>query len=225
MKRGASRVRPTYPLVSEGAGHWSDGGFRRGFESYRVHSSPLARAVETAGLLGLGTPVLDRPSHGNELGRVGRRVPPPRSQRRMRAESRATRRAGPTSGRRAGRVRAKCRPESSTGRGVSPIHRPGVVAITHKGVIKATMGLARAWNLTGKSPVRLDWSCAHRFRFDPATGTFSLDEAEHPTRTRGIATRDRLRDQLGDRADQYPGGIDPMTDPAAAPRVMIWCSI
>ena len=29
------------------------------FASHRVHSSPLSRAVETAALLGLGTPVLD----------------------------------------------------------------------------------------------------------------------------------------------------------------------
>ena len=34
-----------------------------------------------------------------------------------------------------------------------------VVAITHKGVIKATMGLACGWDLTGKAPVRLDWRC------------------------------------------------------------------
>ena len=38
--------------------------------------------------------------------------------------------------------------------------------MTHKGVIKATLGLACGWDLTGKSPVRLDWSCVHHFRFD-----------------------------------------------------------
>ena len=52
-----------------------------------------------------------------------------------------------------------------------------MVAITHKGVIKATLGLACGWNLTGKSPVRLDWSCVHRFRFDPESGEFVLVEA------------------------------------------------
>ena len=45
-----------------------------------------------------------------------------------------------------------------------------------QGVIKALLGLAHGWDLTGKSPVRLDWTRAHRFRFDPATGTFTLDE-------------------------------------------------
>ena len=54
--------------------------------------------------------------------------------------------------------------------------RSGVVAITHKGVIKATLGLARGWDLTGKAPVRLDWACAHRFRFESETGRFALAE-------------------------------------------------
>ena len=54
--------------------------------------------------------------------------------------------------------------------------RSDLVAITHKGVIKATLGLACGWDLTGKSPVRLDWACAHRFRFDPETGAFVLGE-------------------------------------------------
>ncbi len=53
---------------------------------------------------------------------------------------------------------------------------PGVVAVTHKGVIKAALGLACDWGLTGKAPVRLDWSCAHRFRFDPRTGELVLEE-------------------------------------------------
>ena len=51
-----------------------------------------------------------------------------------------------------------------------------VIAITHKGVIKATLGLACGWNLTSKAPVRLDWSRAHRFRFVPETGDFVLEE-------------------------------------------------
>ena len=38
------------------------------------------------------------------------------------------------------------------------------------------MGLACDWDLTGKDPVRLDWACAHRFRFDPWTGECVLEE-------------------------------------------------
>ena len=145
------------------------------FESYRVHSSPLARAVETAGLLGLGTPVLDRRLMEMNWGE-------------WEGESRASVAAADACG--VARNEAKG-PDFRPPGGESPREvqarvidwarsvadsSAGVVAITHKGVIKATMGLARAWNLTGKSPVRLDWSCAHRFRFDPRAGAFVLDE-------------------------------------------------
>ena len=43
--------------------------------------------------------------------------------------------------------------------------RADAIAVTHKGVIKAALGLASDWNLVGKSPVRLQWSCAHHFRY------------------------------------------------------------
>jgi probable phosphoglycerate mutase len=47
---------------------------------------------------------------------------------------------------------------------------PAVIAVTHKGVIKAALGLAEDWDLTGKAPRRLRWECAHLFRFDAGTG-------------------------------------------------------
>ena len=145
------------------------------FASYRVHSSPLARAVETAALLGLGTPVLDRRLMEMNWGE-------------WEGETRASVVAADPSG-------VACReargPEFRPPGGESPHEvqgrvvewarsaahqRSGVVAITHKGVIKATLGLACGWDLTGKDPVRLDWTRAHRFRFAPRTGGFVLEE-------------------------------------------------
>jgi probable phosphoglycerate mutase len=38
-----------------------------------------------------------------------------------------------------------------------------VVAVTHKGVIRALMARALGWDMTGKAPVKLDWSAVHRF--------------------------------------------------------------
>lgn len=38
-----------------------------------------------------------------------------------------------------------------------------VVAVTHKGVIRAVLGLAYGWDMTGKPPAKLDWSCLHLF--------------------------------------------------------------
>lgn len=38
-----------------------------------------------------------------------------------------------------------------------------VVAVTHKGVIRAVYALASGWDMRDKPPVKLNWSCAHRF--------------------------------------------------------------
>ena len=38
-----------------------------------------------------------------------------------------------------------------------------VCAVTHKGVIRAVFALASGWGMTGKPPARLDWSAAQLF--------------------------------------------------------------
>ena len=38
-----------------------------------------------------------------------------------------------------------------------------LVAVTHKGVIRAMLALATGWNMTGEPPARLAWDCAHLF--------------------------------------------------------------
>lgn len=43
-----------------------------------------------------------------------------------------------------------------------------VVAVTHKGVIRAALCLAYGWDMMGKPPVKLDWSCLHLFAVDGA---------------------------------------------------------
>ena len=45
--------------------------------------------------------------------------------------------------------------------------RQSVVAITHKGVIRAVFALASGWDMRDKPPVKLGWSCAHGFRLGP----------------------------------------------------------
>lgn len=40
------------------------------------------------------------------------------------------------------------------------------VAVSHKGVIRAALALAMDWDMTGKPPADLDWSCAHQFALD-----------------------------------------------------------
>ena len=145
------------------------------FESYRAYSSPLARAVETAALLGIDAPVLDRRLMEMDWG----------TWEGMTRESVAVRNAHgvarneakgpdfrPPGGESPREVQVRVVEWARTAAGAVS----NVVAITHKGVIKATMGLACGWDLTGKAPVRLDWRCAHRFRFESDTGAFTLEE-------------------------------------------------
>ena len=145
------------------------------FESHRVYSSPLTRAVESAVLLGLGAPVLDprlmEMSWGEWEGRTRAAVAAEDARGVANNEARGPdfRPPGGESPREVQTrvvdwVRCVARTSSQ------------VVAVTHKGVIKATLGLACGWDLNTKSPVRLDWSCAHRFGFDLHTGAFTLAE-------------------------------------------------
>ena len=163
------------PLCERGRRALSGHRLPRRFGSYRVHSSPLARAVETATLLGLGIPVLDarlmEMDWGEWEGRTRASVTAADARGVARNEARGPD-FRPPGGESPREVQARV---VEWARSVART-RSNAVAITHKGVIKATLGLACGWDLTGKSPARLDWSCLHRFRFDPQTGEFILAE-------------------------------------------------
>lgn len=61
------------------------------------------------------------------------------------------------------------------------------VVVTHKGVLKALLGLVFDWGLTGKNPVKLDWDRAHLFAFEPGDSRFSLLEPNIPLVDRAVA--------------------------------------
>jgi probable phosphoglycerate mutase len=61
--------------------------------------------------------------------------------------------------------------------------RQPVVAVTHKGVIRAVLGLATGWDFLGKPPARLDWSMAHLFAID-ATGHPAIHHLNLPLASR-----------------------------------------
>ncbi|SLN19993.1 histidine phosphatase family protein [Oceanibacterium hippocampi] len=52
------------------------------------------------------------------------------------------------------------------------------VAVTHKGVIRALLAAALGWDMTGRQPVRLDWSALHLFAC--SGGRTDLVEANIP---------------------------------------------
>ncbi len=49
-----------------------------------------------------------------------------------------------------------------------------LIAVTHKGVIRAILAKALDWDMTGEAPIDLDWACAHLFRLR-ADGTAEVD--------------------------------------------------
>ncbi len=54
-----------------------------------------------------------------------------------------------------------------------------VVAVTHKGVLRAVLSAATGWDMTGKPPVRLQNGALHRFDIDPR-GRVSVLECNVP---------------------------------------------
>ena len=163
------------PLSDQGRRALSGRRLPARFESYRVYSSPLARATETAVLLGLATPVLDprlMEMHWGEWEGRTRAAVAAEDARGVASNEARGPDFRPPGGESPREVQARV---VDWARNVARTSSH-VVAVTHKGVIKATLGLACGWDLNTKSPVRLDWSCAHRFGFDPNTGAFALAE-------------------------------------------------
>ncbi len=52
-------------------------------------------------------------------------------------------------------------------------------AVTHKGVIRAVLGLATGWDFLGKPPARLDWSAVHVFAVN-ADGAVRIEQMNLP---------------------------------------------
>ncbi|MDD9983102.1 MAG: histidine phosphatase family protein [Gammaproteobacteria bacterium] len=174
-EEGRIQGRTDVPLSERGRRALTGRRLPARFAAYRVHSSPLARAVETATLLGLGRPVLDRRlmemNWGAWEGRTRASVAATDARGVARNEAR-----GPDFRPPGGESPREMQSRITDWARSAARLQSDVVAITHKGVIKATLGLACAWDLVSKSPVRLDWSRVHHFRFDPESGDFVLVE-------------------------------------------------
>ena len=54
-----------------------------------------------------------------------------------------------------------------------------MVAVTHKGVLRAVLAAATGWDMTGKPPIRLQNGALHRFAVD-ARGRISVLECNVP---------------------------------------------
>lgn len=126
----------------------------------RVVTSPLARCVETAALI--GAPQAEREARIAEMSWgawEGRRLEELRAE--LGAEMSENEARGwdfrPAGGESPREVLARVR--SWLAGLTSP-----TLAVTHRGVIRAVFAAATGWDLRGKPPVRLAWDAVHLFR-------------------------------------------------------------
>jgi broad specificity phosphatase PhoE len=125
----------------------------------RVVTSPLARCVETAALL--GAPDASREPRIAEMswGRwEGRRLEDLRSE--LGATMRENEARGldfrPDGGESPREVLAR------VSQWLASLSEP-TLAVTHRGVIRAVLAAATGWDMRGKPPARLDWDAFHIF--------------------------------------------------------------
>jgi probable phosphoglycerate mutase len=128
----------------------------------RTVSSPLARCVETAALL--GAPLAEREPRLTEMSWgawEGRRLADLRAELGRSMEENEARGWDfrPQGGESPREVLARVRSWLAT-------LREPTLAVTHRGVIRAVFAAASGWDLRGKPPVRLDWSALHLFSVD-----------------------------------------------------------
>lgn len=128
----------------------------------RVVTSPLARCVETAALLGAPRaarePLICEMSWGEWEGRrlAELRAELGEAMRQNEARGLDFRPAGGESPREV---------LERVSRWLSLLTEP-TLAVTHRGVIRAVLAAATGWDMRGAPPAKLDWSAFHLFRID-----------------------------------------------------------
>ena len=144
----------------------------------RVAASPLKRAVATAELLGAATVTIEPRLVEMDWGAwEGTTLAELRA--RGGAALAANEALGldfrPDGGESPRQVQTRVAPwlEAEAARGGT------LVAVTHKGVIRAILARAVGWDMTGKPPVKLDWTAAHLFLLAP-DGTPSVERMNLP---------------------------------------------
>lgn len=133
-------------------------------------TSPLRRCTETAEILRRGTPAIGTPRIEPRLTEMSFGAWEGRSLGELRATH------GPAMAELEGRGLDFRAPDGESPRDVQDRLRPwlealaadsdGVVAVTHKGVIRALYALATGWDMSGKPPQRLLDNTVHEFDLD-----------------------------------------------------------
>lgn len=140
-------------------------------------TSPLRRAVKTARCLGASSPETDQRLIEMDWGAwEGRTLGELRNQPGLSfaaAEARGLD-LTPPGGESPRDVQDRLRPWLRE----IAINEDATVAVTHKGVIRAVLGLAYDWNFLGAPPAKLEWPAVHVFELDahghPHVATLNL---------------------------------------------------
>lgn len=131
----------------------------------RVVTSPLARCVQTAALIGapeaVREPRLIEMDWGDWQGKTMKELRDSLGQSMLDNEARGLdfRPANGESPREV-TIRVKSWLREVAAAGVPTL------AVTHRGVIRAILAEASGWDMRGKPPARLDWQAVHLFRLD-----------------------------------------------------------
>lgn len=167
---GRIQGRADQPLSGAGRTALSAVGLPAACQGMRVVTSPLARCVETAALLGAPRaarePRLAEMSWGDWEGRrlEDLRAELGEAMRENEARGLDFRPAGGESPR---EVLAR------VSQWLSLVSEP-TLAITHRGVIRVVLAVATGWDMRGAPPAKLDWRAFHFFRLDTG-GTPSIE--------------------------------------------------
>jgi broad specificity phosphatase PhoE len=158
-EEGRIQGRSDVPLSDAGRAALRAFSLPRECAQMRIVSSPLARCVETAALLGARhaerEPRLAEMSwgawEGRRLGELRAELGPAMEQNEARGWD-----FRPEGGESPRDVLARLKSW------LESLAEP-TLAITHRGVIRALFAAAAGWDLRGKPPAKLDWSAVHIF--------------------------------------------------------------
>lgn len=166
--------RSEVPLSTEARAHLANARVPTPFGEAVWHTSPLARAHETARLLGGKTARVEPRLIEMDFGAFeGWRLDELRREHgeAMRQNEARGLDFQPPGGESPRQVQARLRPwlEACAAEGGDHF------AVTHKGVIRAILALACDWQMRCKPPLRLDWQAVHVFALDASGRPLPLE--------------------------------------------------
>jgi probable phosphoglycerate mutase len=162
---GRLQGRINRPLCARGIAALQGRRFPAAFAGARVYVSPLARAIDTATLLGCRDVTIEPRLVEMDWGLYeGRTLPEIAASDGADFASNEARGLDfrPPGGESPRDVQARLAPWlRAIAEGAAP-----VLAITHKGVIRALLAQAFDWNMIGEAPFRIDWGAMQTLQID-----------------------------------------------------------